>query len=150
MILYVFQCHSPKSSHPLPLPIHSFHLKICLSATWGKVIDFWQTQISTRKQGEQEIGHINNTQNGRKCVQMIYLIRDVYLEYKKNCYRSTIKDRWDFPGGSVVENLPCNAGDMGLIPGLGRFHMPHPTPGVTKPMHHKYWAHALEPMSHRR
>ena len=23
---------------------------------------------------------------------------------------------WDFPGGPVGENLPCNAGDMGLIP----------------------------------
>ena len=26
---------------------------------------------------------------------------------------------WDFPGGSVVKNLPSNAGDMGLIPGQG-------------------------------
>ena len=25
-----------------------------------------------------------------------------------------------FPGGSVVKNLPTNAGDVGLIPGLGR------------------------------
>jgi len=25
-----------------------------------------------------------------------------------------------FPGGSVVKNLPTNAGDTGLIPGLGR------------------------------
>ena len=29
-----------------------------------------------------------------------------------------------FPGGAVVKNLPANAGDMGLIPGLGRSHMP--------------------------
>ena len=29
-----------------------------------------------------------------------------------------------FPGGTVVENLPANAGDMGSIPGLGRSHMP--------------------------
>ena len=26
-----------------------------------------------------------------------------------------------FPGGSVVKNLPANAGDAGLIPGVGRF-----------------------------
>ena len=26
-----------------------------------------------------------------------------------------------FPGGSVVKNLPANAGVLGLIPGLGRF-----------------------------
>ena len=25
-----------------------------------------------------------------------------------------------FPGGSVVKNLPANAGDVGSIPGLGR------------------------------
>ena len=29
-----------------------------------------------------------------------------------------------FPGGAVAENLPANAGDMGLSPGLGRSHMP--------------------------
>ena len=36
----------------------------------------------------------------------------------------------DFPGGLVIKNLPVNAGDTGLIPGLGRFHM------VTKPVNH--------------
>ena len=29
-----------------------------------------------------------------------------------------------FPGGTVVENLRANAGDMGSSPGLGRPHMP--------------------------
>ena len=29
-----------------------------------------------------------------------------------------------FPGGAVVENLPANAGDTGLTPGLGGSHMP--------------------------
>ena len=29
-----------------------------------------------------------------------------------------------FPGGTVVENLPANAGDMGSSPGLGGSHMP--------------------------
>ena len=29
-----------------------------------------------------------------------------------------------FPGGAVVENLPANAEDTGLSPGLGRSHMP--------------------------
>ena len=33
------------------------------------------------------------------------------------------KDFLDFPGGTVVKNLPANAGNMGWIPGLGRFHM---------------------------
>jgi len=31
---------------------------------------------------------------------------------------------WDFPGGTVDKNPAGNAGDMGLIPGPGRFHIP--------------------------
>ena len=34
------------------------------------------------------------------------------------------KNREDFPGSTVVKNLPANARDMGSSPGLGRFHMP--------------------------
>ena len=30
----------------------------------------------------------------------------------------------DFPGGTVVRNLPANAGDTGSSPGRGRSHMP--------------------------
>ena len=33
-------------------------------------------------------------------------------------------DAWGFPGGTVVESLPANAGDTGSSPGLGRSHMP--------------------------
>ena len=34
------------------------------------------------------------------------------------------KEEGCFSGGSVVKSLPANAGDAGLIPGPGRFHMP--------------------------
>ena len=34
------------------------------------------------------------------------------------------EDVLDFPAGPVVENPPANAGDMGLIPGLGKFYIP--------------------------
>ena len=39
--------------------------------------------------------------------------------------RESLKGRkfWGFPGGSVVENPPANAGATGLIPDLGRSHM---------------------------
>ena len=46
---------------------------------------------------------------------------------------------WDFPGGPVVKNLPCKAGDMGSIPGWGT-KIPH---AATKPAHHDHWARAL-------
>ena len=32
--------------------------------------------------------------------------------------------RGDFSGGTVVKNLPANAGDMGSSPGPGRSYMP--------------------------
>ena len=35
-----------------------------------------------------------------------------------------------FPGGSVVKNLPANAGDSGSVPGLGR----SPGEGNSKPL----------------
>ena len=50
----------------------------------------------------------------------------------------------DFPGGAVVENPPANAGDTGSSPGPGR----HICRGATKPLHHSYWACALDPASH--
>ena len=34
-----------------------------------------------------------------------------------------MKNGKGFPGGSVVKNPPANAGDTGLIPDAGRFHM---------------------------
>ena len=37
--------------------------------------------------------------------------------------RSVIMVLEGFPGGPVVKNLPAGAGDLGLIPGPGRFHM---------------------------
>ena len=54
-----------------------------------------------------------------------------------------VKFKWHhrgFPGGSVVNSPPANTGNKDLIPGLE-----DPTyPEATKPMHHSYWACALE------
>ena len=40
-------------------------------------------------------------------------------------YQNSVKsyNNQDFPGGPVVNNPFANAGDVGLIPGAGRFHM---------------------------
>ena len=42
---------------------------------------------------------------------------DRILSYK-------LVEKGDFPGSPVVKNPPCNVGDVGLIPGWGRSHMP--------------------------
>ena len=41
--------------------------------------------------------------------------------------RRKLKEDQGFPGGLVVKNLPANAGDLSLIPGLGRSHVPEST-----------------------
>ena len=38
----------------------------------------------------------------------------------ENFCRRVSDSQWGFSGGSAVKNLPANAGDKGLIPGLGR------------------------------
>ena len=49
-----------------------------------------------------------------------------------------------FPGGSVVKNLPANAGDVGLIPGSGRSPgegngNPFQYPCLQNPMDREVW-----------
>ena len=45
-----------------------------------------------------------------------------------------LKDRWGFRGGTVVKNMPANAGDTGLISGLGR----SPGEGNGNPFQYSY------------
>ena len=52
---------------------------------------------------------------------LIMFITSVYLIFWM-CFKTSYIG--DFPGGAVVRNPPANAGDTGLIPGLGRSHMP--------------------------
>ena len=45
-----------------------------------------------------------------------------YYWFQPQCHQF-FKKGLDFPGGSVIKNLPASAGDAGLIPGLGRSQM---------------------------
>ena len=46
----------------------------------------------------------------------------------------------DFPGVSVVKNLPINAGDSGSVPGLGR----SPGEGNDNPLQCSYLENAMD------
>ena len=56
---------------------------------------------------------------------------------------------WDFPGGPVVKNPPCNARDAGLIPSWGTKIL-HATkqlsrcPIPTEPTHHNERSHTVQ------
>jgi len=43
---------------------------------------------------------------------------------EKSTHRDGIHTILDFSDGPAVGNMTANVGDMGWIPGLGRFHMP--------------------------
>ena len=45
-----------------------------------------------------------------------------------------------FPGGSVLKNLPANAGDAGSIPGMGR----SPGEGNGNPLHYSCLENAMD------
>ena len=53
----------------------------------------------------------------------LYLRRESCLMERFALEILTLKKPWDFPGGPEVKNPPCNAGDMGLIPGPGKSHI---------------------------
>ena len=45
-------------------------------------------------------------------------------KYRMISYTWNLKCDTDFSGGAVDKHPSANAGHMGLIPGLGRFHLP--------------------------
>ena len=52
---------------------------------------------------------------------------DSYIKKRKavtSCWLSAKERNGGCPGGPVDKTLPASAGDAGLIPSLGRFHMP--------------------------
>ena len=60
--------------------------------------------------------------------KMFFLIESVREKLKKVQLQEVLnkafkKRSGGFPGGSLVKNLPANAGDTGSIPGLGRSHI---------------------------
>ena len=53
MIVYMFQCHSPKSSHPLPLPqrpkVHSIHLCLFCCLAYRVIVTIFLNSIHTKE-----------------------------------------------------------------------------------------------------
>ena len=70
-----------------------------------------------RGKNESLVNKKQDQQNGD-----IYLMVGFIIQFSSMF--KILHNPWGFPGGSVVKNLPANAGDTGLIPGPGRSHMP--------------------------
>ena len=63
----------------------------------------------------------SHTPSQRKSQFNMYIIRS---RMPCGTAKMIISTSWDFPHGPMVKNPSANAGDMGLIPGPGRSHMP--------------------------
>ena len=65
------------------------------------------------------------------------------MELENPCLSKTTKCKWGFPGGSVVNNLPANSGDVrdtGSILGLGR----SPGEGNGKPLQYSCMKNSMD------
>ena len=68
---------------------------------------------------------ITRTWKQPKCPPTDEWIKKMWRIYTVEYYSAIKRNEIEgFPGGTVLENLPANAGDMGSSPGLGGSHMP--------------------------
>ena len=73
----------------------------------------------------KEIVNPTSNAHARIFLREFKRIRNERKKPKKQ--HSYLRQRWvnlDFPGGPGVKNPPANTGDAGLLPDLGRSHMP--------------------------
>ena len=94
-----------------------------------KFLRVWQTKVYTLNGPNQVLGTEDENRSTQRYITGEILVKRVQR-----------RDLEHFPGGTMVKNPPANAGDTGLSPSLGRFHMPR----ATKPRHHNYWACVLQ------
>ena len=70
------------------------------------------------------------SQSRKKCLKEPLDLLPVFIHVLSLKYQ--FKNQ-GFPGGTVVRNLPANAGDTGLSPVLGRSHMLNPCATTPEP-----------------
>ena len=76
MILYMFQCHSPKSSHPLPFPQY-----LLLSRAWGLT---WFLGWCSRDDDELEWVILRSWEKLWSLGTLVYFNINVYLSYVRS------------------------------------------------------------------
>ena len=99
---------------------------------WCSLTPEWDDRIAL-------VRHISHSvsKNGEYCMSYLWFLPRNFLEYyvlswfryqSKRIFQATLAKvetsrtiQPGFPGGSIDKESTCNAGDMGSIPGLGRY-----------------------------
>ena len=88
-----------------------------------------------------EVQHRGNTVLGKTYFMFLFTWQ-AFMDWRQMVLSNRNSVCWDFPGGLVVENLPCNAWHPGLIPGWGT-KISHAVEQIS-PQATSYWAHVLQ------
>ena len=102
MIVYMFQCHSPKSSHPLPLPhspkVRSTHLCLFCCLAYRVIITIFLNSIYMCQEP------ITQSEVSQKEKHQYSILLSLFLI---SIARSFPGNSGDFPVGPVVKDLPA-------------------------------------------
>ena len=95
-----------------------------------------------------EVRHRGNTVLGKTYFMFLFTWQ-AFMDWRQMVLSNWNSVCWDFPGGLVVENLPCNAWHPGLIPGWGT-KISHVVEQIS-PQATSYWAPcAPKPVLHNK
>ena len=95
-----------------------FNFKKMTSCIWTLVLD-WLSKVFAFTQTWCPVGH----HALEVWAQSTHSYTHMYISGFTTKMQASELNWQGFPGGSVFKNLPANAGDMGLIPDLGRSYM---------------------------
>ena len=93
--------------------------------TWRLKNTLLNNQEITEEIKEEIKKYLETNDNENMTTQNLWHVAKAVRRGKFRAIQSYPKKQaMGFPGGTVVESLPADAGDTGSSPGLGRSHMP--------------------------
>ena len=102
----------------------------------------WVMKLRLRKVKWQPHGHAANIWQRfepKSTLLESTLYQSVAQSHRVRITEPSKLGSWGFPGGLMVKNPPVNAGDMGSICGLGRFHMPRSNDACSSQLLSQQW-----------
>ncbi|XP_059790909.1 uncharacterized protein LOC132372806 [Balaenoptera ricei] len=113
-------CHAAKATLTSPAPPGQWNCQTALELGTGLEVSIWTKWLVQREPDCPSVWSRGKPPRAGKW----FIPLPAFSMGGWGLFSSIKKSFQGFPGGSVVKNLPANAGDMGSSPGPGRSHMP--------------------------